>query len=706
MYPNTMTARPAARWCAALVLTLLAFPPGRVAAQKASDSATVRPKALGAIVISATRTEQEIRTLPSHVLVIDRPAIAASSAQTVQDLLRRIPGFTTRDFQSGLVSGPSQSMVSFRGLGGSSAGRALVLLDGLPAGDPFSGWLDWGRIPMPMLESAEVVRGGGSVVWGSRSLAGVVNLRTISPRQDEVRLVVESGSLGTRRVAGTASFRREKLGGTIGAEGWKTDGFVVLRQAGAADEPDERENRTVSAKLTWDPSQSLQMWLGGNSFTGGDPPIGTDSRQYFGEGRGGLRWLTERGVLSLSTFTNQRSAVVQTNNYNTDRSVKTIGRSTGSPAQSTGMTLQWTQTFFGAHELTGGADLSKASGSVIESFNMVNELPTRERAVSGEQQLGGVFFQDAADLGHGVRMVASVRSDRVSNSGGRRVLRDLETDAVLTDSALGGKTTTESTYSLGLRWQQSGWLGWRGSVYEGFRAPSMYEMYQPRYSNRGAITESNAQLDAERLKGAEVGADLTLATGVVARITAFTNRVSSPIMDVTIGTAGAQAQVIAPCGLVPARQTCGQRQNLPELRSKGIETEVTWQPDVLWDLSAGYAFSPTKVEAPGHPADGMQAIRSARHMITAGVTFSPSWVTFGVDGKYVGPRFDDDLNTVELADFYLIGLRVNKPLTHTLTTYLKIENLLDEVFEVARTRAGLADMGAPRWISVGMRAAW
>ena len=702
MYPLTLSV---ARRL--LVVSLLALPSQRLSAQAAADSATAqRPKALNKVVISATRTEQEIRTLPSHVLVIDRPAIAAASAQTVQDLLRKIPGFTTRDFQSGLVSGPSQSMVSFRGLGGSSAGRALVLLDGLPAGDPFSGWLDWGRIPMPMLESAEVVRGGGSMIWGSRSLAGVVNLRTISPREDEIRLVVESGSLGMKRVAGTASFRREKLAGTIGAEGWKTDGFVVLRQAGTADEPDSRENRSVSGKLTWDPKPSLQLWLGGGSFTGGYPPIGSDSRQYFDEGRGGLRWLTQRGVLSLSTFANQRSAVVVTDTYNSDRSAKTRGRSTGSPAQSTGMTLQWTQTVFGAHELTAGADLSSASGSVIESFNMVNNAATRERAVSGEQQLGGVFLQDAADLGHGVRLVASVRSDRVNNSAGRRVLRDLETGAVLSDSALGGSTTTESTYSLGLRWQQTGWLGWRGSVYEGFRAPSMYEMYQPRYSNRGAITESNAQLDAERLKGAEVGADLTLAAGIVARITAFTNRVSSPILDVTIGTAGAQPELIAPCGLVPARQTCGQRQNLPGLRSKGIETEVTWQPDVLWDLSAGYAFSPTKIQAPGHPADGMQAIRSARHMITAGVTFSPTWVTFGVDGKYVGPRFDDDLNTVELADFYLIGLRVNKPLTQTVTAYIKVENLLDEKFEVARTRAGLADMGAPRWISAGMRASW
>jgi hypothetical protein len=37
---------------------------------------------------------------------------------------------------------------------------------------------------------------------------------------------------------------------------------------------------------------------------------------------------------------------------------------------------------------------------------------------------------------------------------------------------------------------------------------------------------------------------------------------------------------------------------------------------------------------------------------------------------------------------------------------VKVENLLDKEFEVARTRAGFADMGAPRWITAGIRAAW
>src|SRR3970282_2189240 len=50
-----------------LLLALLIAPVGRGAAQAAGDSTVERPKALGAIVISATRTEQALRSLPSRV---------------------------------------------------------------------------------------------------------------------------------------------------------------------------------------------------------------------------------------------------------------------------------------------------------------------------------------------------------------------------------------------------------------------------------------------------------------------------------------------------------------------------------------------------------------------------------------------------------------------------------------------------------------
>lgn len=697
------------RWIASLGLAVIVFP-AAARGQETRDSVGPRAKPLEAVVVSATRTEQTLRSIPAHVVVLDAPAVENSSAQTVIDLLRTIPGFTTRDFQAGAVSGPSQSIVSFRGLGGSSAGRTLILLDGIPAGDPFSGWLDWGRIPLPMLQSAEVVRGGGSMIWGSRSLGGVINLRTIDPRRNEARVIVEGGSLGTYHGAAAGTVRNGRLTASLGGDYRDTDGFLVLRadQAGPIDRREAVTSRAASAKVTFEATPALQLWAGGGIYTGGDRPLGIEDREDFDEGRGGLRWLSPGGgIATIAIFGNKRLSSAKSMSINSDRTAETPQRFNNSPAHSTGVSVQWTQMAFQRHELTVGADYSSATGKFLEHFAYTNDEFTRSREVGGTQGLGGIFLQDAADLGGGVRMVASLRADRISNTKGRRVLSDVTLGSILSDSSFTEESTNSLTYSLGLRWQQTGWLAWRASAYKAFRAPSMYEMYYPRFSSRGTVTEANAQLDPERLTGGEVGIDLTPGHGVLARVTVFHNRVTSPIMDVTIGTAGTQAEVIEPCGLMPARQTCSQRRNVDGLRSRGLESEFEWQPTTRWQLGGGYAFSPTRVIAPGQPVDGLQAIRSARHVVNARVARDvPGWFSAAVETRYVGSRYDDDLNTVKLADFYLVALRLNRPLGNGRTAYVKIDNLLDEEFEIARTRAGLADMGAPRWITAGIRAAW
>jgi outer membrane receptor protein involved in Fe transport len=696
-----------------LLLLVLVPPPSKLAAQARPDSTradSTRATALDAVVVSATRTEQSLKSLPTHVVVLDATRIAESPAQGVPELLRSIPGFSTRDFQSTYVASPSQSIISFRGLGGSSAGRALVLLDGIPAGDPFSGWLDWGRIPMLLLQSAEVVRGGASTVWGSRSLGGVVNLRTIDPRRDGAQLLLEGGSLGTYHGTGVASLKRGAVTATAAGDFWNTDGFLILRedQAGPIDRPARMTNRALSGKVTYDATSALQAWAAGSAYSGGERPIRDEDYQTSSEGRGGVRWLAPNGgVLTGALFANRRAALGKSYTFDAARTTQTYQKLSDSPAHSTGLSLQYTQMLLERHELSTGVDVSSAAGAFSEKFTFVGDRPTRDRIARGTQRIGGVFVQDAADLGAGVRLVASVRGDRVEIVNGGRELRDLDAGTVISDSTFSDRATSQLTWSLGTRWQMTEWLGWRASTYHAFRTPSLYELFYQRFSSRGTVTEGNAELDAERLRGIEGGIDLTPSASLLGRVTLFRNRVTAPIMDITIGTAGSTAQVIAPCGLMPARQTCGQRRNVPGLLSTGVESEIEWRPAAVWVLGAGHAFMPTRVIAPGQPADGNRAIRAATHTVNLRAAFdSPRWFGAALEARHVGARYDDDLNEVQLDAFWLLGLRVNRAIGRGLTAHVKVENLLDEEFETARTRAGIADMGAPRWITAGIRAAW
>ena len=47
-----------------------------------------------------------------------------------------------------------------------------MLLDGVPGNDAFGGRVYWGRIPMLGVSQIEVIRGGGSSVWGNYALGG------------------------------------------------------------------------------------------------------------------------------------------------------------------------------------------------------------------------------------------------------------------------------------------------------------------------------------------------------------------------------------------------------------------------------------------------------------------------------------------------------------------------------------------------------
>ena len=156
----------------AAVLLLLAAAPAR-----AQDEA----ERLEPVVVTATRTEQRLGETPASVTVLTREDIGRTAAQSLDDLLRQVPGFSLFRRSSSLVSHPTTQGVSLRGIGPSGASRALVLLDGIPINDPFGGWVYWDRVPLQSVEQVEVVRGGGASVWGNYALGGVINIITRRP---------------------------------------------------------------------------------------------------------------------------------------------------------------------------------------------------------------------------------------------------------------------------------------------------------------------------------------------------------------------------------------------------------------------------------------------------------------------------------------------------------------------------------------------
>ena len=684
--------------------------------QQTTDTAktgTRRPTRLDELVTTATRTSQTVSSNPFTVTAVTKADLATTSAGSVPNMLWRLPGFSLRDYQSSMIQNQTIRQVpSFRGLSGSSAGRTLVLLDGVPLNESFSGRISWNRIPISLVDRIEVVRGGGSMLWGSRALGGVINVLTANPVRTGLGVVAEGGRFGTYRGSLDGTLRNQKLSGSVSADWSGTDGVITVRQdqVGAADSPTGGEHKVVFGKLAYDFTPGLSAYLSGNYLDSDSKGPTTLSKGSYevGELRGGARLATSGGaVFHFAGYANDFDSRSLRTTISGDRQTITPGGYQNLPARSLGASLQWSQTIAARHQLTAGFDLAGTDGSIVEGTDYRNGQVTLERVMEGNQLLGGAFIQDHLTLEGQWRLLAGLRLDGVRNYGGHRIDRDLINDVVTRDTGYATRTFTRLNYSVGVRRAMSSALSWRGTVYGAFRAPTLFEVYQTNYSSRGTVTAANEQLRPERLLGVEAGADLELGRSLLARATVFWNRVADAIVDYTIATATTSGQVIEPCGPMPKDQVCRQRRNVGSLRSMGVESELEFHPAESWSVWASYSFNPTRISSEGQAIDGKVARGAVRHAATAVVTYdNPALFSATLEGRYVGSRSDDDLDTIRLESFFVTGLRLNRRLWSQSSVYVKVDNLFDVEYPITQAANGLVEVGAPRWITLGMRAAW
>ncbi len=147
----------------------------RVGVVCAAAASSVNPAsaqtALDAVVVTATREPQSLARVTADVVVIDREAIERSSADSIEDLLRRAAGV-----QLSRTGGPGQSAGIFiRGTGASST---VVLIDGVRVGSATLGQVEFESIGLSQIDHIEILRGPGSSLYGADAIGGVVQIFT------------------------------------------------------------------------------------------------------------------------------------------------------------------------------------------------------------------------------------------------------------------------------------------------------------------------------------------------------------------------------------------------------------------------------------------------------------------------------------------------------------------------------------------------
>lgn len=190
----------------------------------------------------ASLVEQDSQKTLAAVTVIDREEIERKQFNTLQDLLRTVPGVTFTN--SGGLGQPTS--ISIRGTGSTAV---LVLVDGQKLGSATSGQTSFEHLPIDQIERVEVVKGPRSSLYGSEAVGGVIQIFTRKGLQNGVKpfASVTYGSHETYDVNAGVNIRQDNSWATLSLAGLKTKGLDVTTLPTETDK-DGYENYSASLK--------------------------------------------------------------------------------------------------------------------------------------------------------------------------------------------------------------------------------------------------------------------------------------------------------------------------------------------------------------------------------------------------------------------------------------------------------------------------
>jgi outer membrane cobalamin receptor len=142
---------------------------------------------LDTVVVTATKTEEKRKDISNSMVIKDNEDIREAAADNLGELLASEPGIDWRTY--GDYGGARQAF-KIRGM---EAGEALVMVNGLSLNSPSLGEADVSGILLNNIERVEVVKGSGSLLYGSEAMAGTVNVITKSPSRERMDLAVRAG---------------------------------------------------------------------------------------------------------------------------------------------------------------------------------------------------------------------------------------------------------------------------------------------------------------------------------------------------------------------------------------------------------------------------------------------------------------------------------------------------------------------------------
>jgi len=610
-----------------LLASALATPPA-LAQRAPTDSIAQVAPGDGEVIVTAVRTPTPINQIASSVTVLDKAAIDASQQFTVSDLIARTPGVTySRTGGFGTTTG-----VRIRG---AESDQTVVVIDGVKLNDPSApgGGYDFGGLFVGDAAQIEVLRGPQSTLWGSQAIGGVVNIVTQLPKSGfQGSGEAEGGSRGTASGKAAVGGSQNGISWELAGNAFRTDGISAIAPEFGGHERDGYRHYGTSGRILADLADNVSLDLRGYWSHGkvdldsnfGPPDVPDFQKSTNWTGYAGLNVALFNGALKnrIGYTRDQidRDNIDPTITNGDDRTFIAHGRNQHIEYQGD-LTLakDWNAIFGAEHEHSSFSAISPQFQTDPDKGNV---------------SIDSVYSQVTGTVIQHLTLTGGVRYDHHQTYGGHALV------------------------SGGAVWS-SGGTTIRASYGEGFKAPTLYQLYSS-FGNLG--------LNPERAHGWDAGIEQKFGGHFTGSLTYFDRDTHN---------------LIEFAGFPPrADRPFGYYQNVDKANAHGIEAAAAARFGGL-TLDGNYTWTDAEDRSPG-TTFGNDLIRRPRNTANADATYA--W-TFGltttVAVTHSSHAFEDSGNTIRLGGYTLVDLRAEQPIGHGLSLFGRVENIGNKHYETA-----------------------
>jgi len=658
------------------------------------------------VIVTATRTNVALDDSPADVVAIDADHLASTPALTLDDILRKVPGFTLFRRSSNRTANPSTQGASMRGLGASGTSRALVLLDEVPLNDPFGGWVYWDRVARESISGIEVVRGGGGAsLYGSTALGGVIQFLTRQPEAPSVSVEGSWGNENTPELSAWAGTRLGPWNVSLAADLFRTDGYILVpeNQRGPVDTPADSRHELTTVDLGRRLGDHSRIFARGSYFDEArhnGTLVQRNATQLADFSTGWNYDSTKIGSIStrlFGLFESYDQTFSSITSVSQNRDTDTLTNLQRVPSQSLGGNAQWSRPMGRIQTFVGGFEMREVHGSSDEDLFRPGPdgvVPNGQNLSGGRERAAQIFGEDIIQLG---RLTAnlSLGYDHWSDFDARRI--HINTDGTFTLTPYAARDSDAINPRAALLYRLGHGTSLTASGYRAFRAPTLNELYRS-FRQGNVITNNNPALRAERLTGVETGIRQSLLSDRLSlRGTFFWNDMTNTVVNVTLSTDPVS-------GLITR-----QKQNVGRTLSTGLNLDGEFRLTGSLQISGGYQYSHAVVssyapdpalENPSLTGNWIPQVPHQQFTLQARYV-NPKLITATVQGTFVGKQFDDDLNAFPLDRYFAVDVYVSHALRKRFQVFVAAENLFNTRWAVAATP--VTTLGPPLLARVGLR---